>query len=215
MRKMRRSRKARRTMVDCRPGTRIARYVGSIASRSMMPKTLFMYRVGRRTATMRAVYSTVKRPVKNHSACIKKTPYTACRDSTLSSITISTLVTMLHSKTSSKSLPARVSDSKMTLWSFPRQPPSGPCASCCIPLEDPLPIADMIADKEHEKCQCSKRDGGARDGAEIPDRGRDALTTLIARECCLRARSEIISLLSPRARPTLRDHESCRVQELL
>src|SRR3989344_1198987 len=145
MRKMRRSRKARRTMVDCRPGTRIARYVGSIASRSMMPKTLFMYRVGRRTATMRAVYSTVKRAVKNHSACIKKTPYTACRDSTLSSITISTLVTMLHSKTSSKSLPARVSDSKMTLWSFPRQPPSGPCASCCIPLEDPV-IPDMIAD---------------------------------------------------------------------
>src|SRR3989344_5640648 len=94
---------------------------------------------------MRAVYSTVKRPVKNHSACMKRVPYTICHDSTLSRMTISTLKTMLQSNTSSKSLPARVSDSNMTLWSFPRQPPSGPCASCCIPLEDPV-IPDMIAD---------------------------------------------------------------------
>ncbi len=44
------------------------RYVGRIASKSMIPKKLLAYRSGRLTLNIRAPYSTVKSTVKNHSA---------------------------------------------------------------------------------------------------------------------------------------------------
>src|SRR5688572_1173970 len=103
------------------PGRTRLRYVGTIASRSTIPKKLKAYRAGLLTQARRRMYSMLKTTVQVHSATRKTLPY-ACRiEATLSSSTTKTLNRMLTSTAMSKALPAGVSFSKTMSWRRSRQ----------------------------------------------------------------------------------------------
>jgi hypothetical protein len=69
--------------------------------------------MGRRTQYSRARYSTVKRPVNNHSSAYSTSPWRAEIGWTLSSTTTVTLSRIATMSVMSNRRPARVSASKM------------------------------------------------------------------------------------------------------
>ena len=91
------------------------------------------------TSDSLARYSIVNRKVKNHSSPSNSGPWRAATEATLLSTTTVTLIRMAAISTRSNARPARVSDSKITLYMCARQPASGLpyrfCASwaerCC------------------------------------------------------------------------------------
>jgi len=125
IRNRRSSRSSRTSINACRPGMNRASQVGSTASTSMMPNALRAYLNGRRTHTSRAMYSAVNSSVNTHSSTVKSSPQVRCNCSKLSSMTTVTLARIIQTRARSNKRPARVSASKMMVYSRSRQPPSG------------------------------------------------------------------------------------------
>src|SRR3569832_1943209 len=88
----------------------------------MMPKKLVAKRSGWRTLYSRAQYSNVNSKVKNHSSASSSLPWRSAIGRTLSSTTTVTLNRMAAINAKSNAHPARVSDSKMTVYNHSRKP---------------------------------------------------------------------------------------------
>ena len=117
-RKIRRTRSRRITPSAPLPVMNMPRYVGIIASRSIIPKKLAVYFAGLGEHDTLSRYSMVNMIVNSHSSVFNIVPWVAFIEATLSSITTATLKMIAMMSTRSNSLPAGVSVPKMMVFSF-------------------------------------------------------------------------------------------------
>ena len=105
-----RSNRSARIMEKTLEPTKIMdKYMGKMASKSMMPKKLKMYFRGLLVVAILSTYSRVKKPVIIHSRMMSKLWYFESNPFTVSSITKRTLKRISPRRIRSNSLPATVS----------------------------------------------------------------------------------------------------------